>query len=192
MDAQVADALAVLDGRRALLVGHSYGGNVALALAARRADLVAGVALYESPLSWAPWWPGTTAGAAALSTPDDPGDAAETFMRRLIGDRRWEGLPDTTKAARRREGVAMVGELGDLRTNPPWSPEQITVPVVAAFGSLGRPHHRRGMEHVAASVGRGVLVELPDCRHDAPLSHPELFAQRVVEPLVDSLLPGSW
>jgi pimeloyl-ACP methyl ester carboxylesterase len=32
---QVADLVALLDGRPAVLFGHSYGGNVALALAAR-------------------------------------------------------------------------------------------------------------------------------------------------------------
>ena len=57
----------LLAGRPAVLVGHSYGGNVALAAAARHPELVAGVAVYETPLSWEPWWPGTTAGASAVA-----------------------------------------------------------------------------------------------------------------------------
>ena len=81
MVAQVADLVAVMAGRRALLIGHSYGGNVALATAARHRDLVAGVAIYESPMSWETWWPGTTAGAAAVATQGEPADAAELFMR---------------------------------------------------------------------------------------------------------------
>ena len=57
----------VLAGRRAVLVGHSYGGDVALATADRHPDLVAGVAVYETPLSWLPWWPNTTAGSIAVA-----------------------------------------------------------------------------------------------------------------------------
>ena len=38
-----------------VIVGHSYGGNVALAVADRHPDLVAAVVTYESPLSWEPW-----------------------------------------------------------------------------------------------------------------------------------------
>ena len=52
MGSQVDDLAALLDGRAAVVFGHSYGGNVALALAARRPDLVRGVAVYETPLSW--------------------------------------------------------------------------------------------------------------------------------------------
>ena len=73
MDAQVADLVGLLAGRRAVLVGHSYGGNVALATADHHPDLVAGVAVYETPLSWEPWWPGTTAGVdRRRRLPDKP------------------------------------------------------------------------------------------------------------------------
>ena len=120
MHGQVADLVDLLAGRRAVLVGHSYGGNVALSTAFHHPDLVAGVVVYESPLSWMPWWSGRTAGAAARDAAQDgPEVAAEVFMRRLIGDARWEGLPERTRATRRAEGAAMVGELGDLRANPP-------------------------------------------------------------------------
>jgi len=182
MAEQVADLVDVLSGRRAVLVGHSYGGNVALALAARRPELVAAVAIFEIPLSWEPWWPGTTAGSRAIATAGEPEEAAERFLRRLIGDERWEGLPEGTREARRREGPAMVGELTDLRDRPPWSAAEIAVPVVAAFGSRGAAHHRHGMQVVADSIAGAVLVELEDCRHDAPLSHPGLFCDLVVRP----------
>lgn len=184
MLAQVADLVALLDGRRAVVVGHSYGGNVALAAAAQHPDLVVAAAIYETPLSWEPWWPGTTAGANALATQGTSADAAERFMRRLIGDERWEALPARTRETRRREGAAMVGELSDLRQHRPWSAEQLQLPVVAAFGSRGAPHHRRGMEHVAATVAGARLVELDGCGHDAPYREPALFAERVVEPLL--------
>ncbi len=43
----VADVAAVLDGRPALVVGHSFGGTVAIRLAARYPDLVRGLVLLD-------------------------------------------------------------------------------------------------------------------------------------------------
>lgn len=184
MDDQVADLESLLAGRSAVLVGHSYGGNVALATASRHPHLVRSVAIYETPLSWEPWWPGTTAGAAAVAAADDPAEAAERFMRRLIGDDRWEALPERTRSTRRREGRAMVGELGDLRRNQPWTADSIRVPVMVGYGTAGASHHQTGMRHLGGTIKGAVVVELPGCRHDAPLSHPVLFAKEMVLPLL--------
>jgi len=184
MQHQVDDLLSVIAGRPAVLIGHSYGGNVALATAARHPQVVRAIAIYETPLSWEPWWPGNTAGAVAIQSAGDPAVAAERFMRRMIGDERWEALPERTRATRRFEGAAMVGELADLRERVPWSAAHIHVPVLAGYGSDGSPHHARGMRHVAQQIVGADLVELPGCRHDAPLSHPALFAQHLVIPLL--------
>ncbi len=183
MGAQVGDLVSLLHGRRAVLIGHSYGGNIALATADHHPDLVAGVAVYETPLSWEPWWPGSTAGSIAVADSGQPAEAAERFMRRMLGDRRWEDLPERSRLARRAEGAALVEELADLRRNQPWSAAHIAAPVVASFGSLGKPHHHRGMQYVAALLGCP-LVELAGCRHDAPLSHAALFRSEVVDPLL--------
>jgi hypothetical protein len=110
----------------------TYGGDVALAAAEQHPDLVAGVAVYETPLSWEPWWPGTTAGAIAVAAAGKPQEAADRFMRRMLGDQRWEDLPERTREARLVEGVAMVEELADLRSHRPWIAENITVPVITA------------------------------------------------------------
>ncbi len=60
-EAHVDDLLNLLDGRHATLVGHSYGGNVALAASVRAPESVNAVGMYETPLPWQSWWPGTTA-----------------------------------------------------------------------------------------------------------------------------------
>jgi pimeloyl-ACP methyl ester carboxylesterase len=184
MTAQVGDAVDVLEGRRAIVFGHSYGGNVALAMAATHPHLVAAVGVYETPLSWEPWWPGTTAGAAAIATQGEPEEAAERFMRRLIGDERWEGLHERTRSERRSEGVAMVGELSDLRSHRPWVAADVRVPVIAGYGELGRPHHRDGMQRLGETLTDARAVQLAGCRHDAPMSHPALIRTHIVEPLV--------
>jgi pimeloyl-ACP methyl ester carboxylesterase len=180
MEAQVEDLVALMDGRPALLFGHSYGGNVALALAMRRPDLVDAVAVYETPLSWFDWWPGSTAGADALATRGEPADAAERFMRRLVGDERWSRLPKATRAARRAEGVAMVGELTDLREHAPWDATAITVPVVAMHGSRGAPHHRLSTRYLADAVPGCRAIEIEEARHFGPNSHPDEVAEVIV------------
>ena len=184
IDQQVTDLCEVLAAepgrvRPRVLVGHSYGGNVALALAHRAPELVDGVVTYETPLSWRAWWPGDSAGGDAVAWRADPAEAAERFMRRLIGDERWERLPASTRASRRAEGPAMVGELLDLRARPAWSPEQIAVPVLAMYGEHGRSHHRRAAETIASEVDKGVVAMLPGARHPGPNTHPDAFADIV-------------
>ena len=191
MSCQVDDLVSVLDGRQAVLVAHSYGGNVALATAVRCPHLIQGVALFESPLSWESWWPGSTAGSAARASVGQEGDAAEAFMRRMIGNRRWETLPERTRLTRRAEGKSMVGELKDLHANAPWSAADIMCPVVAGYGSLSSEHHREAMRLVSERVHRGVVVELVGARHDAPLSHAEMFTTMIVEPLMQ-MVGGRW
>jgi pimeloyl-ACP methyl ester carboxylesterase len=183
MQGQVDDLEELLGGRKAVLVGHSYGGNVALALADRQPDQVAGVAVYEIPMSFEPWWPGTTAGAVAMSSLEGTDVAAERFMRRLIGDARWDALPERTRATRRAEGAALVGELADLRANRPWRADRITMPVIVGNGSRGAAHHQDGMRRVAELLGAQHVV-LEGCRHDAPTSHPAEFCHQLVEPLL--------
>ena len=162
------------------LFGHSFGGNVALALAGRRPELVSSVVLYETPLSWFDWWPGDSAGGAAMAV-DDPGDAAEAFMRRLVGDDVWERVPAAKREERRAEGATMVAELADLRRCPPWQADSVTAPVLSLYGERAKPHHREGM--------RRLVEMLPDCRsamvvgagHAGPHTDADAVATSVVE-----------
>jgi pimeloyl-ACP methyl ester carboxylesterase len=180
LDAHVADLAALLDGRRAVLFGHSYGGDVALALAERRPDLVRAVAAYEVPLSWLPWWPGSTARRGG-AVDGNPADAAEQFMRRAVGDARWEALPEQIREARRAEGVALVEEITDLAAAPPWHPERIDVPVVAMYGSLTREHHRDGCHYLAELLSDRPPIAIEGARHNGPYTHPEAVASALRE-----------
>ena len=83
----VDDVIAILNGREAILIGHSFGGNIALATAAALGEQIRAVSTYETPLSWFDWWPTSTAGANSLTVPTS--EAAEAFMIRLIGHKRW-------------------------------------------------------------------------------------------------------
>jgi pimeloyl-ACP methyl ester carboxylesterase len=178
--AHVADLAALLDGRRAVVFGHSLGGNVALALAQRRPDLVRAVAAYELPLSWLPWWPGST-GRRGGAADGAPADAAEQFMRRMLGDERWEALPEHVRTARRAEGVAFVEEITDLAAAAPWHPEGVDVPVVAMYGALAREHHRDGCHYVAELLSDREAIAIEGARHNGPYTHPGAVAAVVRE-----------
>ncbi|MGQ0432929.1 MAG: alpha/beta fold hydrolase [Microthrixaceae bacterium] len=177
-EAQVADLEAVVGDRPAVIVGHSLGGVVALAFAQRHPDLTVAVVAYEAPTSWEPWWPGTTAGSAATGHLGDAGEAAEQFMRRMVGDDRWEALPQRTRDQRRAEGPALLAELRSIRdaANPPYDPARITVPVIAAHGSASSAHHRRTAVALAQLVPGAELVVVDGARHGVHLTHPAALA----------------
>ena len=162
---QVDDLISLLAGRPAVLFGHSYGGNVALATAERLGSQITGVSTFETPLSWMPWWPGTTAGAIGIAAGE--AFAAESFMIRLIGQKRWDALPERTKDERRREGPALVGELGALRQQPPWSADKITCKVVCGYGSKGLEHHQKGARWLTDNLANSVLACIADAGHSA-------------------------
>lgn len=184
IEAQVADLGAVIDaapdaGEPLLLVGHSYGGNVALAFADRFPERAAAVVTYEPPMSWEPWWsaPGVPAGDWTA----DPAEAAERFMRRLIGDARWERLPPASRAARRAEGPAFVGELHDLQARPPWDPERVTVPVLALHGERGSERHRRGSLLIGGRIAGAEVAAVTGARHFGPNTHAAAVASLVID-----------
>ncbi|HEY1117974.1 MAG TPA: alpha/beta hydrolase [Acidimicrobiales bacterium] len=193
---QVDDLLDVLawtvgNGHPPVVFGHSYGGTVALAAAAQAPDRLAGVIAYEAPLPWTDWWPAGSAGAAAVAASADPEDAGERFMRRMVGDDRWERLPPSTRAARRAEGPTLVAELAQLRPpNPaPFELASIRVPVLAGHGTDGAPHHAEAARAVVDSVPGADLEVVAGSGHGVHLTHPAAVAA-MVRRLVTELAPG--
>lgn len=188
LDAHVEDLFTVLAGRRAVAAGHSYGGTMALAAAWRRPAQIRAVVAYEPPAPWFPWWPKRSAGGSAAGA-RGPQDAAETFMRRVIGDTRWERLPERTRTRRRDEGPALIAEMTSMRDDgAPFDPDQVAVPTVIARGELSAPHHRRAAGALADLIPGAELVEVEGAGHGAHLSHPDDFAATVRRALERSRL----
>jgi pimeloyl-ACP methyl ester carboxylesterase len=67
------------------------GGNVVLAAAQQRPDLIDTAVAFEPPQPWLELWAVHSAGAVAFDPQGkrSPQDVAETFMRRMIGDDVW-------------------------------------------------------------------------------------------------------
>ena len=184
LDEHVDDLLEVVDGRPAVVVGHSFGGLVALVAATRAPEVVQAVAAFEPPQPWLPWWPSTSAGGAAARVA--PADAAEAFLRRMVGDARWEALPPRTRELRRKEGTALAAELASVRTAPvpPLDPSRLSGPLLVGRGSRSSAHLRRSAEELARAVPGAELSEVEGADHGAHLTHPvevAAWARRAVD-----------
>lgn len=176
---QIDDLFEVLGGRRAVGVGHSFGGTLLLAAAARQPDLLDTLVVYEAPQPWRDDWPVASAGGEARISGGDPADVAEAFMRRLVGDRVWDRLPASTRAQRRLEGEALRAEMLALAEGPAFDPAHIRVPVIVGRGEHGRPHQRQGAALLAAELPAGELVDVAGAEHGVHLSHPGELARLV-------------
>jgi pimeloyl-ACP methyl ester carboxylesterase len=172
-----------------VVVGHSYGGVVALTLAAKRADLVRALMVFEAPMPWMDWWP-SSAGASTIAAgaAGGPEVAAESFMRRIVGDEIWERLGDKTRAERKAEGLALLQDLGGLREGgSPYDVKQIKCPVVVGHGEKSQSHQQRSSQHLYSDLlaayphaaGRFVLGIVPGASHGAHSSDAPKFAELV-------------
>jgi pimeloyl-ACP methyl ester carboxylesterase len=174
------DLIELLDERPGVVVGHSLGGVIALVAAQRRPDLVRAVGAYESPMPWVDWWPKVSAGGEAMATEadgtTDAGDAAERFMRRMIGDTRWDGLPEKSQQDRRAEGVALLAELRSVRSEVPFDHAAISVPVVTGCSTRSRDHHQWSAHELARLTGGSAPFVIEGAEHGAHATHHAEFA----------------
>jgi pimeloyl-ACP methyl ester carboxylesterase len=170
------DLIALLDGRRATIVAQSVGSNVALTAAARAPGLVASMGLWEPPTAWADWWPDPALreSAAEMASATDTDALGEMFARQILGDDRWDGLSEQTRAMLRAEGAAFRTDMQSELTAP-FGFEEVTVPCVIGYGTNTSKGHEEGARRLAAILGAD-LYEVPGAGHFAATEHPEAFA----------------
>jgi pimeloyl-ACP methyl ester carboxylesterase len=174
LDAHVDDLEGLVAGRQCVLFGHSYGGHVGLGFAARWPSLVRALMMYESPRSWESWW---YAGRSSWTfDPADPEAAAERFLAGMIGRERWSRLPERTRAERRREGVALVSELSELRLRQPVDPDLIGCEVLVGVGSDSSQHQHQGTDAFVAEMRNASKITVDGANHGAHLTHPSELA----------------
>jgi len=185
LEGHADDLLAVIAGRPAVVVGHSYGGTIGLAAATRATGPgpIVALAAYEPPLPWLGSWAtrnGSRRGPAPVRPDEDPGDVAEHFFRRMVGDSAWDRLPDSAREARRADGVALAAELAAIRVDvAPFNATSLRVPAVFGRGTDSLPHHRQAVGWLVEHIAGAELVEFEGAGHGAHLTHPDAFAQFV-------------
>ncbi|GLZ80794.1 alpha/beta hydrolase [Actinorhabdospora filicis] len=182
----VGDLRAVLDERgvdRAVLVGHSGGGGIALSLAVLDPARVAALVLVAPGVPGYPWdWQDPffrDFGAAYLA-----GDV-ETIV--AVGHEAWgkagpcAAVDDQFHSAAR----AFLAQKGAQSTDPPVYDRlgEIGVPAVVAVGDLEHHLAEGSSAAIAERVPHCRYVPVPGADHMLPLRAPEVVSDLVMEAL---------
>jgi esterase len=110
-----AALIGALDGAPAIVIGRSYGGDIAVDLALRYPDRVRALALLEgggfSLSETFVRWEAELLQRATAAGEVDVNTVAETVFRSVLGDAGWEGMPDPVQQIFTANGPAIVAEL---------------------------------------------------------------------------------
>jgi pimeloyl-ACP methyl ester carboxylesterase len=184
--AAVAHTVATLDGRPVDVLGHSYGGRIALG-AARRTELIRRVIVYEGAPS-VPRLPYRPVGVerrirAHLAHADGEG-ALETFFREIVG------MDDAGIAAYRANPVwpiraaaagTILREL-DAEASSAASLEAlgpVAVPVLLVLGSASREPFAAATDALRERLPNVRVATIEGAAHAAHHSHVDAFATAV-------------
>lgn len=165
---QIADLVTILDGRRAVLVGHSFGGVIAAGAAVRCPDLVEALVMYESGPAWVPGWDDTTM-RTMLGGPDP----VEAGLRLMLGDQ-LDSMSEESRQRWYRLADAFVAEESSTRlATIPFDFADLRMPVV--YGASENAPFIPIVAHLRAVAG-AEIVDLPGAGHNAHRDAPEAFA----------------
>ncbi|MFI6785500.1 alpha/beta fold hydrolase [Micromonospora sp. NPDC050276] len=159
-----------------IVVGHSYGGLVALNALGQSPALAGALVVYEPPIRWLPWWPDLAPWEALVREADaeDPTEAVRRLRSAVLGREvtRDSGRSDADV----EDGLALLAEMSDAELNTVgFEPLTFGVPTVAAAGVNSLEHDRRTTRGLAELVRHGVYIELPRATHIAHITDPEPF-----------------
>jgi pimeloyl-ACP methyl ester carboxylesterase len=184
----VAEFLAALNVPRAVVCGLSMGGYVALALARRHADRLAGLILADTRAGV----DDTQAKAArdkSITAVRAQGPAAlfETMLPRVLSERTRSSRPDVVEylksiAARQRaDGVAAA--LAAMRDRPDANAglKAVAVPTLVVVGEMDTVTPGLSAANLAAQIRGSKLVHIPGAGHLSNAEDPAAFNAAVRE-----------
>ena len=183
------------------LVGHSYGGAVALMAALARPSRVRAIAVYEPTLFGLldEEHPGHVAASGIRSAvadavraleAHDPAGAAQVFIDYWMGPGTWSRIPAARQAPIAASMVNVAGWANALFSEP--TPlrafRALKVPVLYMVGGQS-PASSRGVARLLTSALPHVKVlEFGELGHMGPVTHPEL----VNDAVADFLSHNAW
>jgi pimeloyl-ACP methyl ester carboxylesterase len=177
------DAAALIDAlgaAPAIVIGRSYGGNVALDLALRYPDRVRALALLEGgpeTLSEsAMQWVAELEQELLAAADEDMATVAETLIRGVAGDGAWEGFPPEARQIFTANGPAIIAELrGGILDVSVEQLGSITQPVLLVGGKNSLPAFTE-VTNVMAQAMPQATVEWIDGGHIINPAHPVVLA----------------
>jgi pimeloyl-ACP methyl ester carboxylesterase len=157
------DAIDALAERRATIVGHSYGGVVALMVAVQRPDLVASLAIFEPTVPFTDWWPDH-----------------DEMMRRSADLKpmfqRWNaGMPRRTPEQRISDDASMARDFSFVETAP-FDFADVTVPCLVGGSVDTTPWDYESAARLSELLDADV-VAFRDAGHTVHRTHPREFAE---------------
>lgn len=176
------------------LIGHSYGGAVALLAALGRPERVRALVLYEPTLfslleeespgqAAANGIRAAAADAAADIDAGRPSVAGERFIDYWMGKGTWRSMPE----ARQASVAASMGNIGQwsrvlfAEPTPLQSFRSLRVPVLYLVGTES-PASSRGVARLLTGVlPKVTVVELAGLGHMGPVTHPDIVNDRIVD-----------
>ncbi len=189
---QAEDAAAIIDavgGEPAVVLGHSYGAAIGLALAIAKPGLVRALVLLEPPV------PGVDRtfddmrrrmlGELETVTGRDPDEVAEWFLRGALGAGTWESLAPEMRNDLRGGSPAVIAEArGAGLEATPQEFASLRMPVLIVAGRDSPAGFRRVARHVAGLMPTARLVEAPGGHAIRPaLPDVVTFVRWVLEPV---------
>lgn len=184
----------LLGDEPAHLVGHSYGGFLALQLALRRPELVRSIAVYE-PVAFGVLDEVEDADArSALGLvkrtwePDSSG-ADEAWLRAFVdwwnGAGAWEQLGEGTRTSFRAMGWKVFQEVMSLAADQTDRATYgtINVPTLLLSGERSPLTERRVIERLGAALPRATVRFFPGVGHMGPISHAPLVNEAIASHL---------
>ena len=185
----VADAAALIEAERlegCLVVGHSYGGCLALELATRRPALVAATWTWEPPyaplagLAVRRQLAGIAERTLAAGERQGPAAAAAAFLAGVSGG---TGGTVETHAPAAMERLARIGGAAiaeaPLLGLAPSGLAAIACPAVIAHGAASPAWYGEIAAALAARIPGAVTRAIPGADHLAPVTRPDLIAAAV-------------
>jgi pimeloyl-ACP methyl ester carboxylesterase len=188
--ALVAPLLNGTDG--AHLVGHSYGGGLALKLAAMYPGRIRSVVVYEPVLfrvlfDYHPRDRASTEVMIAAASirnwleRGDPQRSAQRFVDFWSGAGAWSGLPVAHREVIAARMPAVVGHFHALFNDTLTRADlaRLHMPVLCLTGARTRPATRRLGELLRFAMPNAIHETLPEMGHMGPVSHAAAVTERV-------------
>lgn len=174
------------------LVGHSYGGAVALLAAVNQPHRVRALALYEPtlfalvdaespPPNDADGIRDTVLTASAALEAQDPAAAARCFIDYWMGTGAWDRMPEQRRGSIAASVTNVRGWAHALfgEPTPLEAFSELSLPVLYMVGK-GSPASSRSVARLLTqALPRVEVVEFPTLGHMGPVTHPEIVNEAI-------------